>query len=105
MILIYRPRNGLKVGCKVNFGRRDRGDCVFLLRRCLDAVSQLVVAYLQPSAPKKNKAQGVNQFNDMPAYDAMKADYTCLPGQLNAPDFSTFHTPGPKGYADYPALS
>jgi N-ethylmaleimide reductase len=24
---------------------------------------------------------------------------------VNAPDFSTFYTPGPKGYADYPALS
>ncbi|HXN10190.1 MAG TPA: alkene reductase [Steroidobacteraceae bacterium] len=24
---------------------------------------------------------------------------------LNAPDFSTFYTPGPKGYTDYPALA
>jgi N-ethylmaleimide reductase len=24
---------------------------------------------------------------------------------VNAPDFSTFYTPGPKGYTDYPALS
>jgi N-ethylmaleimide reductase len=24
---------------------------------------------------------------------------------LNAPDPNTFHTPGPKGYTDYPALS
>lgn len=24
---------------------------------------------------------------------------------VNAPDFSTFYTPGPKGYADYPTLS
>ena len=39
----------------------------------------------------------------MPAHDAMKADYTCLPEQLNAPDFSTFNTPGPKGYADDPS--
>jgi N-ethylmaleimide reductase len=23
---------------------------------------------------------------------------------VNAPDFSTFYTPGPKGYTDYPAL-
>jgi len=23
---------------------------------------------------------------------------------LNAPDQSTFYTPGPKGYIDYPAL-
>jgi N-ethylmaleimide reductase len=23
---------------------------------------------------------------------------------LNAPDFNTFYTPGPKGYTDYPAL-
>jgi N-ethylmaleimide reductase len=23
---------------------------------------------------------------------------------LNAPDFSTFYTPGPKGYTDYPSL-
>jgi len=22
---------------------------------------------------------------------------------LNAPDFGTFYTPGPKGYTDYPA--
>jgi N-ethylmaleimide reductase len=25
--------------------------------------------------------------------------------QLNAPDFSTFYTPGPKGYTDYPVAS
>ena len=25
--------------------------------------------------------------------------------QLNDPDFSTFYTPGPKGYTDYPTLS
>ena len=25
--------------------------------------------------------------------------------ELNAPDFNTFYTPGPKGYADYPALN
>jgi N-ethylmaleimide reductase len=24
---------------------------------------------------------------------------------LNAPDFATFYTPGPKGYTDYPAAS
>jgi N-ethylmaleimide reductase len=24
---------------------------------------------------------------------------------LNAPDFNTFYTPGPKGYTDYPALA
>ena len=24
---------------------------------------------------------------------------------LNAPDMSTFYTPGPKGYTDYPTLS
>jgi N-ethylmaleimide reductase len=24
---------------------------------------------------------------------------------LNPPDFSTFYTPGPKGYTDYPALA
>jgi N-ethylmaleimide reductase len=24
---------------------------------------------------------------------------------LNAPDMSTFYTPGPKGYTDYPALA
>jgi N-ethylmaleimide reductase len=24
---------------------------------------------------------------------------------LNAPDFGTFYTPGPKGYTDYPAAS
>jgi N-ethylmaleimide reductase len=23
---------------------------------------------------------------------------------VNAPDMSTFYTPGPKGYTDYPAL-
>jgi N-ethylmaleimide reductase len=24
---------------------------------------------------------------------------------LNAPDFATFYTPGPKGYTDYPTAS
>jgi len=24
---------------------------------------------------------------------------------MNAPDASTFYTPGPKGYIDYPALA
>jgi N-ethylmaleimide reductase len=25
--------------------------------------------------------------------------------RVNAPDMSTFYTPGPKGYTDYPALT